>query len=59
MSHRFALIGLLPFGHSDGSCSAISARAVRPGNRFDQASLELHAETQAELLQFIFDLVQR
>src|SRR5207245_4137122 len=58
MSHRFASIGLLAFG-GRGSSAVSGSGAIGSRNRFDQTSLEFHPETQAELLQFVFDLVER
>src|SRR6266446_9535394 len=58
MSHRFASIGLLAFGRR-GSSAVSGSGAIGSRNRFDQTRLEFHPETQAELLQFVFDLVER
>src|SRR6266581_4740898 len=58
MSHRSALLRLLAFGRRRRSAVSRSG-TIGSRNRFDQTSLELHTETQAELLEFIFDLVER
>src|SRR5207253_10360376 len=55
---RLDRITLLAFSRR-GSSAVSGSGAIGSRNRFDQTSLELHPETQAELLQFVFDLVER
>src|SRR5437660_10039165 len=46
---------LLPFR----GLGAVRGLAVRTGRRLDQAGLEFHTETKAELLELVLDLVER